>query len=171
MANMPNPPSKPPSRGNSQQVVPHDVAQQRARPREVHPAVTEFQNRYAQIWDENDRLVADNTRLTKENEVLRQLDAEKSALIDSLRKTAEETQRTTDARLVAQEAHFRDRVAEAERAKERYLRFAVSMSERVQSCISDLQATHDLAMEMAHGSNKPLSDVEKAVADAINLER
>jgi len=171
MANMPNPPPKPPSRGNSQQVVPHDVAQQRARPREIHPAVTEFHNKYAQVWDENDRLIAENIRLTKENEVLRQLDAEKSALIDSLRKTAEEAHRTTDARMAAQETHFRERVAEAERAKERYLRFAVSMSERVQSCISDLQATHDLAMEMAHGSNKPLNDVEQAVADAMNLEK
>ena len=82
MANMPNPPPKPPSRGNSQQVVPHDVAQQRARPREIHPAVTEFHNKYAQVWDENDRLIAENIRLTKENEVLRQLDAEKSALIE-----------------------------------------------------------------------------------------
>src|SRR5215471_13243485 len=52
-----------------------DVAQQRARPREIHPAVTEFHNKYAQVWDENDRLIAENILLTKENEVLRQLDA------------------------------------------------------------------------------------------------
>src|SRR5215467_9287203 len=143
---IPNPPPRPPSRGNSQQqtgggaVIPHDVAQQQRRPREVHPAVTEFQNRYAQIWDENDRLREDNVRLSHENDVLRKLDVEKSGLIDSLRTALTEAQRTTDQRLGAQEAHFRERLAEAERAKERYLRYAVSISTDIKACISNLEA-------------------------------
>ena len=163
---IPNPPMKPPAKGNSQQVVPqtHDVAQQKARPKEMHPAVAEAMGRYAAIWEENDELRAENGKLQQENDVLRKLDQEKSALIDSLRSGIAEAQKVTDQRLSAQETHYRERLAEAERAKERYLRFAVSMSERVESCMSDLQATHDLAMEMAHQTP---SEIEGHIAEAI----
>ena len=159
---MPTPPPKPPSRpGNSQQqVIPHE----RSRSREMHPAVQEAMGRYAQIWEENDKLRDENARLAHENDVLRKLDIEKSGLIDSLRAGIAEGQKVTDQRLGTQETHYRERLAEAERAKERYLRFAVSMSERVQSCISDLKATHDLAMEMAHQNP---SEVEEQIANAI----
>src|SRR5215467_8100771 len=128
---MPTPPPKPPSRGNSQQMTKSGeggsgetrvAIPPQPRSREVHPAVTEFQNRYAQMWDDNEELRASNTRLINENEMLRRLDAEKTALVSSLRQTLEDSQRSTEERLSKQEHHFRERLAEAERAKERYLR-------------------------------------------------
>jgi hypothetical protein len=164
---IPNPPTKPPTRGNSQQqVVPHEMLQQQARPREVHPAVTEFHNRYAKIWEDNDALRGENDRLTKENEVLRKLDAEKSALIESLRQGLVEAQRVTDQRMGTQETHFRERLAEAERAKERYLRYAVSISTDIKSCIQNLEAADQTAMEMAYSpSEKTLTDIDKAIQE------
>jgi hypothetical protein len=165
---MPTPPPKPPSRGNSQQqVVPHEVAQQKARPREMHPAVQEAMGRYAAIWEENDELRVENGKFEKDNEVLRKLDQEKSALIVSLRSALEEAQKTTDARLSKQEAYFRERLAESERAKERYLRYAVAISERIQGCISDLQVANDSAMDMARSpSEQTLDEVQKAISAA-----
>jgi len=135
----------------------------------MHPAVQEAMGRYAAIWEENDELRTENGKLQKENEVLRSLDKEKSDLIASLRKTAEDAQTAFDARLNQAESHLRERLAEAERAKERYLRYAVSMSERIQSSITDLQAMHDVAMDMAHSSNptdKAMSAIQKAITEA-----
>src|SRR5215813_11871036 len=81
---IPNPPQRPPAKGNSQQqVVRHESAQQERRPREMHPAVQEAMGRYAAIWEENDELRTENGKLQKENEVLRSLDKEKSDLIAS----------------------------------------------------------------------------------------
>jgi hypothetical protein len=133
----------------------------------MHPAVQEAMGRYAAIWEENDELRVENGKLAKDNEVLRKLDQEKTALIASLRATLEEAQKTTDARLSKQEAHFRERLAEVERAKERYLRYAVGISERLQACISDLQAANEAAMDMArHPGDDALDEVQKAVAAA-----
>ena len=162
---MPTPPSKPVPRGNSQQqVVPHEMVQQRARPREMHPAVAETLSRYAEVWEENDKLREENSRLQKDNEVLQKLDQEKTALIVDLRKTLDQTQKTSDERLHKAEVHFRERLAEAERAKERYLRYAVSISERIQGCISDLEAAHSISMDMAHQDHP---QVEDAIASAV----
>jgi hypothetical protein len=169
---IPNPPVKPPSRGNSQSVVPHETAQQSASPRKMHPAVAETMSRYAEVWDENDRLHNANVQLIKDNEVLQRLDQEKSALIVDLRHTLEETQKASDERLHKAEAHHRERLAEAERAKERYLRYAVSISERIQGCISDLEAAHSTSMEMAHTpSDKVLDEVNEAIAAVTKGEQ
>ena len=167
---IPNPPMKPPARGNSQQqVIPHDAAQQRTRSREMHPAVQEAMGRYAAIWEENDEFRSENGKLQKENEVLRKLDAEKSALIESLRAAILESQKTTDARLSAQETHYRERLAEIERAKERYLRYAVSISTDIKACISNLEAADATAMEMAKTPlERHLEDARAAVEEAIS---
>jgi len=176
---IPNPPTKPPARGNSQQIammtgggppvtaIPHDAAQQKSRPREMHPAVQEAMGRYAQIWEENDKLRDDNIRLAHENDVLRKLDTEKSALIESLRAGMVEAQKITDQRLAAQETHYRGRLAEAERAKERYLRYAVSISTDLKAAIQNLEAADQTAMDMAHTpSDKQLSEIDAAIAEA-----
>jgi len=165
---MPSPPPKPPSRGNSQQqVVTHDTAQQKARPREMHPAVQEAMGRYAAIWEENDELRTENGNLAKENEVLRQIDREKSALIDSLRTAIAEAQKVTDQRLSVQEAHYRERLGQAELAKERYLRYAVSISTDIKSCIQSLEAADATAMDMANSpGEKQLSEIDAAIAEA-----
>jgi len=176
---IPNPPPKPPVRGNSQsmtgggstlvgtKVIPHDAVQQRDRPREMHPAVQEAMGRYAAIWEENDELRTENGKLQKENDVLRKLDQEKSALIDSLRAGIAEAQKVTDQRLSTQETHYRERLAEAERAKERYLRYAVSISTDIKACITSLEAADQTAMEMAHSpGKKQLDEVEAAIVEA-----
>jgi hypothetical protein len=165
---IPNPPMRPPLKGNSQQqVVPHETAQQKARPKEMHPAVAEAMGRYAQIWEENDELRTENGNLQKENDVLRKLDAEKSALIESLRIAITEAQRVTDQRLSTQEAYYRERLAEAERAKERYLRYAVSISTDIKACITSLEAADTTAMEMAHSpGEKALKDIDTAIEEA-----
>src|SRR5215831_5544870 len=99
-------------------------------PRELHPAAADAVARYSRVWEENDRLAADNVRLTQDNEVLKRIDAEKTALISDLRRQLEDTQQKADDRVHRTETHFRERLAESERIKERYLRFAVSISER-----------------------------------------
>jgi hypothetical protein len=130
----------------------------------MHPAVAETMSRYAEVWDENDRLRDANIQLIKDNEVLQRLDQEKSALIKDLRHTLEETQKTSDERLHKAEVHHRERLTEAERAKERYLRYAVSISERIRGCISDLEAAHSTSMEMANQSS---AEIESEIADAV----
>jgi predicted translin family RNA/ssDNA-binding protein len=133
----------------------------------MHPAVAETMSRYAEVWDENDKLRDENVQLVKDNEVLQRLDQEKSTLIIDLRRTLEETQRTSDDRLHKAEVHFRERLAEAERAKERYLRYAVSISERIQGCISDLEAAHSTSMEMAHQDPKEIEDEISSAVKAM----
>ena len=61
------------------------------------------------------------------------------------------------------ETHLRERLAEAERNKERYLRYAVSISERLKSCGENIAAAHDIAMDMAQSSPK-LDDIEQEIA-------
>jgi hypothetical protein len=170
---MPPPPPKTPARpGNSQQVaraVHHDAVQSSQRPREIHPAVTEFQNNYARVWEDNDRLREENSRLIHDNEVLRQVDKEKSALIETLRASIVEAQKVADQRLATQEEHYRGRLTEAERHRERYMRYAVSMSTDLKSAISNLEAADATAMEMAHSpGEKALTDVERAIAEATH---
>jgi hypothetical protein len=159
------------TRGNSQPPQPpqpahHDRTQQAQRPRELHPAAAEAVARYNQVWEENDRLAAESAKLTGENEILRRVDAEKTALISDLRRTVEETQRGSDERLAKAENHFRQRLAESERAKERYLRYAVSISERLKACGDQIAAAHETAMEMASGTS-PAEGIEREIAALI----
>jgi regulator of replication initiation timing len=153
MTNMPPiPPNPMKSRGNSSagpSSILHDQVQQQQRPREVHPAVTEFQNRYAQVWEENDRLREENAKLRADNEVLRRVDAEKTAIISDLRRNFEESVRASDDRIGMAEAHFHDRLAAAERDRETYRRYACGIAERIKGCVEQLGAAHDAAMDMA----------------------
>jgi hypothetical protein len=153
------------TRGNSSQPP---APQQAQRPRELHPAAAEAVARYNQVWEENDRLAAENAKLSGENEILRRVDAEKTALISDLRRTVEETQRGSDERLAKAESHFRARLAESERAKERYLRYAVSISERLKACGDQIAAAHDTAMEMASGTTTAAAEgIEREIAALI----
>jgi hypothetical protein len=133
----------------------------------MHPAVAEAMGRYAAIWEENDELRAENGKLQQENEVLRKLDKEKSAIIDSLRAGIAEAQKVADQRLSGQEIHYRERLAEAERAKERYLRYAVSISTDIKACITNLEAADQTAMEMAHSPGEnALQEVDALISEA-----
>lgn len=134
--------------------------------RELHPAAQEAVARYSAVWDENDRLRADNQRLEGENDVLRKVDAEKSSMLSDLRRTLEETQRAADDRVNRTEAHFRERLVAAELGKERYLRYAVTLSERLKACSEQIAAAHDVAMEMANTKGQ-LDRVEDDIAAEI----
>jgi hypothetical protein len=125
--------------------------------RELHPAAQEAVARYSAVWDENEKLAADAAQLRSENEVLRRVDAEKTALISDLRRSLEESQAQTDQRVSKIEEDSRRRVVEAEKAKERYLRYAVSISERLKACGDQIAAAHDIAIDMAKsGREVPL---------------
>jgi hypothetical protein len=160
---MANPPAR---QTNSQQPIHHDTVQQQSRSRELHPAAAEAMARYTAVWEENDRLHEHNAKLAKENEVLRKVDAEKTALISDLRRTLEESQRSSDIRVNNVETHYRERLAEAERSKERYLRFAVAISERLEACVEDLSSAHKTAMDMASKiPDRALDEIDQAIAD------
>ena len=156
-------------KGNSGEPKPpmmqHEVAQQVARPRELHPAAAEAVARYSAVWDENEKLTAAITKLQNDNEILRRVDAEKTALISDLRRNLEETQRTSDDRVQRVELHFRDRLGQAERSKERYLRYAVAISERLKACGDQIAEAHASAMDMANTT--PLDAAEKRIEDEM----
>ena len=138
------------------------------RQRELHPAAADAVATYSQVWHENDRLLSENARLTQDNEVLRRTDAEKTAMISDLRRAVEETQRSADERVHKVETHHRDRLAESEKAKERYLRFAVSISERLRAAGDDIAAAHESAMEMANKSlDQTISELEVGMSKML----
>jgi ribosomal protein L16 Arg81 hydroxylase len=136
--------------------------------RDLHPAARDAVARYSEVWDENDRLTGEAVQLRGENEVLRRVDAEKTALISDLRRTLEESQRVTDQRVAKLEQDCRHRVAESERAKERYLRFAVAISERLKVCGDQIAAAHDSAMEMAKSGGV---DMETEIAKLLESSK
>jgi hypothetical protein len=156
-------------KGDSQKVaappVPVPTMQ---RPRELHPAAAEAVAKYNQVWEENDRLLAENAKLHGENDVLRRVDAEKTALISTLRQNLEDAQKMADDRVLKTEMHLRDRLAESERSKERYLRYAVTISERLKACGDQITAAHDIAMEMGHNvPDQQLNQIEAAITAAV----
>jgi len=162
-------PPRVPAKGDSQRVpIP---AVQRPQARELHPAARDAISRYSAVFDENDRLIEENAKLKGDNEVLRRVDAEKTALLSTLRQNLEEAQRAADERVQKTEAHFRERLADAERAKERYLRYAVTISERLKACGDQIAAAHDIAMEMANRPpdppDKELEAIDHAIAEAV----
>jgi hypothetical protein len=132
----------------------------------MHPVAAEAMSRYAQVWDDNERLRRDNNELIRENEVLRGVDKEKSDLIVELRRTLEETISRSDARILGAETHYREEVSVVKRSMERYLRYAVSINERINGCIQDLQAAHEISMDMAHQpTDQPVKNQEKLIAE------
>jgi len=136
--------------------------------RELHPEAADTIDRIYHVWDENKKLIIDNDRLTKDNEVLKRVDAEKTALISDLRRQIEETQQASDKRVHDTETHFRERLAESEKAKERYLRYAVSISERLKAAGDDIAAAHDAAMDMAGKSlDQTISEIETGMSRII----
>src|SRR5262245_28042247 len=131
------------------------------QPRELHPAAQAAAAQYSAVWEENDILRAENQRLKNEVEVARNLDAEKTALLSNLRQQLDDAQRHGDERVYQIEAHFRDRLAQAERSKERYLRYAVGISERLKVCADQIAEAHAGAMEMANTA--PLDAAEQKI--------
>jgi hypothetical protein len=92
-----------------------------------------------------ERAREENAKLQSENEMLRRVDAEKTAIIADLRRNFEASVRASDDRIAMAEAHFRERPAESERNKEIYLRFAVSINERLNSGIDQITAAREIA--------------------------
>jgi hypothetical protein len=129
-----NPPAPPPSM---------------VQPRELHPAAKAAAAQYSAVWEENDILRAENQRLKNEIDVARNLDIEKTAMLSDMRARLDEAGRSADDRVAKVELHYRDRLAEAERAKERYLRYAVGIGERIKGCLEQLAGAHAHAMDMA----------------------
>jgi hypothetical protein len=82
--------------------------------------------------------------------MLRRVEAEKTAIIADLRRNFEASVRASDDRIAMAEAHFRERLAESERNKEIYLRFAVSINERLNSGIDQIMAAREIARQLAH---------------------
>jgi hypothetical protein len=135
----------------------------------LHPAAQDAIDRYSAIFDENDRLLNENKELRSENEMLRRVDAEKTALISDLRRATEESQGRTDLRIVKLEADYRQRIGESERAKERYLRYAVSISERLKACGEQITAAHEAAMDMAKTGGIELeNEIAKILEESKN---
>ena len=149
-------------------VAPNMPIPQRRPQQQLPQAAAEAVARYAEVFEENERLSNECVKLRQENDTLRRVDAEKTALISDLRKAFEESQRTADARLAKAETEARYRLAESERAKERYLRYAVSISERLKTCGDQIAAAHDIAMELAHERDRPDAAVEAAIEQAIS---
>jgi hypothetical protein len=132
------------------QVVP-TMAQPRER--QLHPAAQAAAAEYSAVWTENDFLRNENQRLKNEIDVARKVDEEKSALISDLRVRVADAQTSADERVDKIETHFRERLADAERAKERYLRYAVGIRERLKACREMITTADAEALEMAH--NEP----------------
>ena len=91
----------------------------------------------------------------------------------------------SDNRIAMAEAHFRERLAESERNKEIYLRFAVSINERLNSGIDQIMAAREIEgnsptrPRMASGSPsgrprrqpKQLDEIEQMIAEAVTEAR
>jgi regulator of replication initiation timing len=153
-------------RGNKSEPKLSGNSQQR---RELHPAAAEAAARYSQVWEENDSLRAENDRLRNELDVSRNLDVEKTALLSDLRQTLADSQARNDDRMYKIEAHFRERLAESERNKERYLRYATAIAERLKGITDQIVAAHSAAMDMASAEHEQ-ADVKHAsdgVAQAL----
>ena len=117
--------------------------------------------------------------------MLRRVDAEKTAIIADLRRNFEASVRASDDRIAMAEAHFRERLAESERNKEIYLRFTVSINERLNSGIDQIIAAREiarqLARETADGKRLPerpaapqpkqLDEIEQMIAEAVTEAR
>jgi len=132
-----------------------------SRPRELHPVAQEYMARYAAVWDENDALRAENERLKSEIEVARKLDEARTTMLNDLQQQLADAVRNGDKRVEAIELHFRDRLAQAERSKERYLRYAVGIGEQLKSCADHIATAHASAMEMSNTA--PLDEAEKKI--------
>ena len=127
----------------------------------------------------------ENAKLQRENEMLRRVDAEKTAIIADLRRNFEASVRASDDRIAMAEAHFRERLAESERNKEIYLRFAVSINERLNSGIDQIMAAREIEgnsptrPQMASSSPsggprrqpKQLDEIEQMIAEAVTEAR
>jgi len=141
-------------------------------PKEMHPVAAEAMSRFAQVYDDNERLRRDNHELVKENEVLRGVDKEKGDLIAALQAQNVDVINRCDARVLGLENHFRQQLIVAEHAKEKYLRYAVALAERINSCVADLQVALETATEMAKVEPKDVAikDIDrlvKEVEDAV----
>jgi hypothetical protein len=137
--------------------------------RELHPAAAEAAARYSQVWEENDSLRAENNRLRNELDVARNLDVEKTALLSDLRQTLADSQARNDDRMYKIEAHFRERLAESERNKERYLRYATAIAERLKGITDQIVAAHSAAMDMASAEHEQpnVKQATDGVAEAL----
>ena len=60
-----------------------------------------------------------------------------------------DSQHQADERIYKIEEHFRGRLAESERIKERYLRYAVAIAERLKGCADQISKAHSSALELA----------------------
>jgi DNA-binding ferritin-like protein len=155
-------------KGNSEARPPmlhHDASQQANRHRELHPAAAEAVARYSAVWDENEKLIAETTKLRSDNEMLHRVDAEKTALISDLRRCLEDSARAADERVARVELHLRERLADAERSKERYLRYAVAIAERLKACGDQITEAHNSAMEMANTT--PMDSAEHKIDEEM----
>jgi hypothetical protein len=136
----------------------------------LHPAAQDAIDRYSAIFDENDRLINEAKELRNENEMLRRVDGEKTALISDLRRMIEDNQHMNDQRIAKLEIDYRQRVTDAERAKERYLRFAVAISERLKVCGDQISAAHETAMDMAKSGGVELeNEIAKILEESKNV--
>jgi len=156
---------------NKQQPPPvhHDEVRQNKR-REMHPAAADAVARYSAVFDENELLRNENAELLNANEVLRRVDAEKSAIVADLRRIIDETQRAATEQVRAVEDHYRGRLTETERAKERYLRYAVSIAERLKACGDQIAAAHDTAMKMATDEGK-VAAIEQEMREFVAAQQ
>jgi hypothetical protein len=141
------------------------MVQQTHRQRELHPVAAEAMAKYTAVWEENDRLIEENQQLRKDNEALRAIDNEKSVLISNLRDVGQEAQRMSDDRIEKLEMHYRERLAEVERAKESYLRYAVTISERLKIGAENITQAHKIAMEMASKVDDQVPDIDAVQPD------
>ena len=93
--------------------------------------------------------------------------------------------RASDDRIAMAEAHFRERLAESERNKEIYLRFVVSINERLNSGIDQIMAAREIEgnspTRLADGKRLPerpaapqpkqLDEIEQMIAEAVTEAR
>ena len=107
--------------------------------------------------------------------MLRRVDAEKTAIIADLRRNFEASVRASDDRIAMAEAHFRERPAESERNKEIYLRFAVSINERLNSGIDQIMAAREIARQLAHetadGKRLPSGRLRRSRGNSMRSSR
>jgi DNA-binding Lrp family transcriptional regulator len=149
---------------------------------QLSPGAAEEIARYSAVWEQNAALHEENGKLRAENEMLRRLDAEKTAIISDLRRNFEETVRASDDRIAIAEAHFHERIAEADRNKEVYLRYTMQFNERLTSGIEQFMAAREIAKKLAYETEdkrppepvappKKLNEIEQMIAEAVTDAR
>lgn len=116
----------------------------------LHPAAQAAAVQWSTMCEENDRLRSQVQRLESDLEVSRRVDVEKDRMLEEARERLVMISDHADQRVAQAERNCRDRIDRMEVQTERYRRFSVQISTRLQVAGEQIRSAHECAVEVAN---------------------